>query len=108
MLWVTHYKNKIDKMKYLKRFNESDRSSNRYMFFGNLQQIKRQSDILSEIDESVLDSILNNGHDWASDHISVAKENIDQVFDFIMNKVKSNDHDNTMIIDSEKEPKPKY
>lgn len=59
-----------------------------YMFFGNIQQIKRQCEMLMEIDENTINELLNNGHDWADDHISVAKENMDQVFDFIMNETK--------------------
>ena len=66
---------------------ESSRGGN-YMFFSNLEQIKRQCELLMEIDESVLEELLNNGHDWADDHITVAKENMDQVFDFIMNETK--------------------
>jgi hypothetical protein len=37
------------------------------------------------MDPDILDQILQQGHDWADDHITVAKENMDQVFDFIMN-----------------------
>lgn len=58
-----------------------------YMFFKNLQQIMRQATLLYQMDPSMLDQILQQ-HDWADDHISVAKENMDQVFDFIMNKTK--------------------
>jgi hypothetical protein len=29
---------------------------------------------------------LDNGHDWAQDHIAEAKNNMDQVFDFLMNE----------------------
>jgi hypothetical protein len=41
-----------------------------------------------EIDPQVIDMILQNGHDWADDHITEAKTNMDQVFDFIMNEIK--------------------
>ena len=33
-----------------------------------------------------IDSILDNGHDWAQDHIAESKNNMDQVFDFLMNE----------------------
>lgn len=59
-----------------------------YMFFKNLQQIARQANMLYQMDPNMLDQILKQGHDWADDHITVAKENMDQVFDFIMNKTK--------------------
>jgi hypothetical protein len=58
-----------------------------YMFFKNLEQIMRQATMLYQMDHSMLDQILQQ-HDWADDHVSVAKENMDQVFDFIMNKTK--------------------
>jgi hypothetical protein len=63
-----------------------------YMFFKNIQQIARQAKILQEMDPKMLDSILQHGHDWADDHISVAKENMDQVFDFFMNKTENQPH----------------
>jgi len=62
-----------------------------YMFFSNLQQIKRQCELLLELDEHMVDEILNNGHDWADDHITEAKTNIDQVFDFLMNETKKHE-----------------
>ena len=67
-----------------------EQKTGNYMFFGNLQQIKRQCELLLELDENTVNQILNNGHDWADDHITVAKENMDQVFDFMMNQTKGN------------------
>jgi hypothetical protein len=61
------------------------------MFFSNLEQMKRQCDLLLDLDESMVESILENGHDWAQDHIAEAKNNMDQVFDFIMNESKKDD-----------------
>lgn len=60
-----------------------------YMFFSNLQQIKRQCEIMLEMNPQQIDEIINEGgHDWADDHITEAKNNIDQVFDFLMNETK--------------------
>jgi hypothetical protein len=59
-----------------------------YMFFSNLEQIKRQCERLLELDPNMIDDILNNGHDWADDHVTEAKTNMDQVFDFLMNETK--------------------
>lgn len=68
---------------------EGDESgSKRYMFFSNLEQMKRQCEYLLDFDESQIEGILENGHDWAQDHISEAKNNMDQVFDFLMNEIK--------------------
>ena len=65
-----------------------DPNSQRYMFFSNLEQIHRQTGILLEQDKGTLHNILENGHDWAQDHIATAKESIDQVFDFLMNETQ--------------------
>jgi hypothetical protein len=66
--------------------------SSRYMFFSNLEQIKRQCEELLEMDQNEIEEILENGHDWAQDHIAEAKNNMDQVFDFLMNEMKG-EHD---------------
>jgi hypothetical protein len=67
-------------------FEQEEPENDRYMFFSNLQQIHRQMGILLEKDPEMIHSILENGHDWAQDHIATAKESIDQVFDFLMNE----------------------
>ena len=64
----------------------NEQKSGRYMFFSNLEQMRRQCDLLLDLDENMVESILENGHDWAQDHIAEAKNNMDQVFDFIMNQ----------------------
>lgn len=65
---------------------ENEEHGGNYMFFGNLEQIKRQCELLLKLDQNMVNELLNNGHDWADDHISTAKENLDQVFDFLMNE----------------------
>jgi hypothetical protein len=76
---------------------EEEHRSGRYMFFSNLEQMKRQCDLLLDLDEEMVESILEDGHDWAQDHISEAKNNMDQVFDFIMNKT----HDDVSVDDED-------
>ena len=68
-----------------------DPNSQRYMFFSNLEQMKRQCEMLLDMDQQQIESILSNGHDWAQDHIAEAKNNMDQVFDFLMNETKGSD-----------------
>ena len=58
-----------------------------YMFFSNLKQMKRQLEMMMQMDEQTVNNIIENGHDWADDHISEAKTNIDQVFDFLKNEM---------------------
>ena len=74
----------------LKKIVENQTTEN-YMFFGNLQQIHRQCEMLLKMNPQELDQIIKNGHDWADDHVSEAKNNMDQVFDFFMNETKSKD-----------------
>ena len=78
---------------------EEEHGSSRYMFFSNLQQMRRQCDLLLDLDQQMVESILENGHDWAQDHISEAKNNMDQVFDFLMNESKKDGMEMSMNID---------
>ena len=71
-----------------KILKEDMREPENYMFFSNLEQMRRQCDMLLKLDPQMVDEILQNGHDWADDHITEAKVNMDQVFDFMMNETK--------------------
>jgi hypothetical protein len=73
-----------------KVLSEGEMTTN-YMFFSNLQQIARQCKMLLYLDPEMIDEILQDGHDWADDHVSEAKTNMDQVFDFIMNEKRKMD-----------------
>ncbi len=77
---------------YMGDIKDNERTD-RYMFFSNLEQIRRQCDMLLDMDHNMVESILDNGHDWAQDHIAESKNNMDQVFDFLMNEVKRNDNE---------------
>ena len=79
-----------DLNRIVKKVLKEQEQSN-YMFFSNLKQIKRQCEMMLDMDPSQIDEIIQNGHDWADDHISEAKTNIDQVFDFFKNEM-SEDH----------------
>jgi len=73
--------------------------SERYMFFSNLQQMRRQCNLLLDLDKDMVENILKNGHDWAQDHIAEAKNNMDQVFDFLMNETKKDGMELSMNVD---------
>ncbi len=92
--------------------NESDYGKiKNYMFFSNLEQMIRQAQLLLELDPMQVEELLSNGHDWADDHITVAKENLDQVFDFMMNESQHMDNemedDEDMMMESELSEKKK-
>ncbi len=55
-----------------------------YMFFSNLETIHRLTGILLEMDPSMIDSIIENGHDWAADHIATSKDDIEEVVNFFI------------------------
>ena len=74
-----------------------NKRSDRYMFFSNLEQMRRQCDMLLDMNQDTIESILENGHDWAQDHIAEAKNNMDQVFDFLMNEIKREGNDDMMM-----------
>jgi homospermidine synthase len=61
--------------------------------------MRRQCDLLLDLDHDMVESILENGHDWAQDHIAESKNNLDQVFDFLMNETKKDGMELSMSID---------
>jgi rhodanese-related sulfurtransferase len=63
--------------------------------------MRRQCDLLLDLERDMVDSILDNGHDWAQDHIAEAKNNLDQVFDFLMNETKKHGMEMSMNIDDQ-------
>lgn len=72
---------KLNLAKTLKGLKEHQDTQN-YMFFGNLQTIKRLVDEMLEMDESKIDEILKE-HNWALDHIATSKDDVEEVFNFL-------------------------
>ena len=76
-------------MKYLKKFEnehqleEHSEQGSHYMFFKNIEIIKHCIEEIEKISKEEIGELLDNGHDWAADHITVAKECIQQVSDFL-------------------------
>jgi hypothetical protein len=66
---------------------EADNVQN-YMFFGNLETIKRHAEMLLALNQQQVDEILKNGHDWAEDHITTCKDDIEEVCNFFQNETK--------------------
>lgn len=94
----------IDESVELEIIEEEDkRKTDRYMFASNLKQMVRQAELMMQLDAKQVEEILDSGHDWAQDHVSVAKENLDQVFDFMMNKLDQDKDDEELEIDLDTE-----
>jgi hypothetical protein len=58
-----------------------------YMFFGNLKTIKRCIDKIMAMDPAEIDELLCNGHDWAEDHITTSKDDVEEVCNFLCNAI---------------------
>ena len=56
-----------------------------YMFFSNLKTIRDAADSLLSMDKQYVDSIIENGHGWATDHIATSKDDIEEVAGFFKN-----------------------
>lgn len=81
---------------------DSHHEVNHYMFFGNLETIKRYVDAMLEMDPMAVNELLDNGHDWAADHIATSKDDIEEVANFLMNKMhESPESENEMFEDEE-------
>jgi len=92
-------KRRLELAKTLRSLKEHEEQKN-YMFFSNLQTIKRLVDELLEMDESEMDAMLDE-HDWASEHVSTAKDDIEEVFNFF--KSHDNPEDEDHEFDDEEE-----
>ena len=71
-----------NKSDYEEKVKESKKHNN-YMFFANLENMVRFCEDILDMDEEEVDKLLNNGHDWAEDHVAAALENVQQVYDWL-------------------------
>ena len=95
-------------MKNLKSFesfrsvNENHEDLKNYMFFQNLKTIKKCVDRMLALDMEEADQLMND-HDWASDHISTSKDDVEEVCNFLCNMLGETSHE-----DHEDENKENY
>jgi len=61
---------------------------NNYMFFANLENIITMCQEILEMDKHQIDEMLTNKHDWATDHVSAAKEDLEHVHDWLNSQMK--------------------
>jgi len=57
-----------------------------YMFFANIRAIKDMCEKMLEMDEAHVDELLDDGHDWASDHISTSKDDVEEVYNWLSHR----------------------
>lgn len=66
----------------------SDEELKHYMFFSNLKIMKNKIEELLSMDPREIDAMLSDGHDWASDHISTSRDDVEEVYNWIMGEKK--------------------
>ena len=88
--------------------HESHHEVNHYMFFGNLETIKRYVDAMLEMDPTAVNELLDNGHDWAADHIATSKDDIEEVANFLMNKMHESPESEDEMFEDEEYNSEKY
>lgn len=54
-----------------------------YMFFSNLKAIKGMVEGMLAMDPAQVDAMLDDGHDWASDHISTSRDDMEEVHNWL-------------------------
>lgn len=62
-----------------------------YMFFANLKQISRDIERLMSLDKQKIDDMISNGHDWAGEHVTTAKDDIEEVTNFLLGNIEGDD-----------------
>jgi hypothetical protein len=67
--------------------NNSNGELKNYMFFSNLKIIKNKAEELLAMDQAKIDEMLENGHDWASDHISTSRDDVEEVYNWIKSNI---------------------
>ena len=72
---------------FKKSISENHNETENYMFFANISNIKRMCEEILEMDPSMVDSTLTDGHGWAVDHIATSKDDVEEVGGFLMNEV---------------------
>ena len=86
---------------FKKSISESHDEADNYMFFANISNIKRMCDEILEMDHSMVDSKLTDGHGWAVDHIATSKDDVEEVYGFLKSssELSHNNKENGLISD---------
>lgn len=67
-------------------YAEAEDEIKHYMFFNNLKNIKDRVEKLLAMDPHKIDKMLSDGHDWANDHMSTSRDDVEEVYNWIMGK----------------------
>lgn len=58
-----------------------------YMFFKNISAIKHYISEIEAMDPDKLDALLQNGHDWAADHLATSKDDLAEVAEWVRSEM---------------------
>ena len=78
-----------------------EQATENYMFFANISNIKRMCEEMLEMDPSKVDSLLSDGHGWATDHIATSKDDVEEVYGFLKSSMDIKKGTNGLISDGE-------
>lgn len=67
---------------------EPEQELKHYMFFSNLKNIKEKVEAMLAMDANEVDRMLEDGHDWASDHIATSKDDVEEVYSWLAGEKK--------------------
>jgi hypothetical protein len=81
---------RLNLAKTLLKLKENHSEMQNYMFFQNVINLIAMCEDLLELDPTQVDSILGDGHDWATDHIATSKDDVEEVFNFLRASIKGN------------------
>ena len=62
-----------------------------YMFFSNLYTMKKCIEEIMAMDKEQVDEMIEKGHDWASDHITSSKDDLQEVCDWLRYEIDNYD-----------------
>jgi hypothetical protein len=79
---VKNKKGKFTEWLDKKEFSEGCDIKN-YMFFSNLKVIKDKIEHLLSLDPYLIDAMLEDGHDWAREHLATSKDDVEEVYNWI-------------------------
>lgn len=91
---LTKYR-RLNLAKTLKSLKEHQETEN-YMFFANVENICRMCREILDMEASEVDEILSDGHNWAVDHIATSKDDVEEVFNFLMTHRKKPEYYDSM------------
>lgn len=95
---------RLNLAKTLRTLSEDhDEEMDNYMFFANVSNIHRMCEEILSMDPMKVDSILNEGHGWATDHIATSKDDVEEVYGFLKSymKMHSGEEEGDIISDNE-------